>query len=291
MVLALAAALLLLAAMGLRWEFTQRHDATADVRMQLRLLPNGAFVKPMVMGYHHVAADLLWLNIVQVLGEREVRQADYEWLFHALDVATTLDPHYVYAYDVGGVVLAELAGRVDWSNTLLEKGLAANPESWRLPFQLGFNSFFHQKNYIRAADYMAIAARLPGRPAYVPELAARLYVEGKQPSLALDFLDVMERQTDDAQVLAVLERRKAEVILERDLTILEEAIQGYTARVGRGPESFDELIDAGDLAAIPVEPFGGAYRLDAAHGTVVSTTHQNRMHLHHAPDGSISSLE
>ncbi len=285
-----AALLLLLASMGLRWEFTQRHDAVADVRTQLRLLPNGSFVKPMVLGYHHMAADLLWLNIVQVLGEREVRQADYEWLFHALDVTTTLDPHYVYAYDVGGVVLAELAGRVDWSNALLEKGLAANPEAWRLPFQLGFNAFFHQQDYVRAADYMAIAARLPGRPAYVPELAARLYVEGKQPALAMDFLDVMERQTDDVHVLAVLERRKADVILERDLTILEEATQGYKARKGRGPKSFDELIQAGDLAAIPVEPFGGAYRLNPEHGTVVSTTHQTRMRLHHALDGSITSL-
>jgi len=274
----------------LRWEFAQRHDAMADARTQLRLLPNGAFVKPMVLGYHHAAADLLWLNIVQVLGEREVRQADYEWLFHALDVATTLDPHYVYAYDAGGVVLAELAGRVDWSNTLLEKGLAANPEAWRLPFQLGFNAFFHQQNYVRAADYMAIAARLPGRPAYVPELAARLYVEGKQPALALDFLDVMERQTEDVHVLAVLERRKAEVRVERDLTVLEEAVQGYTARMGRRPETFDALIHGGDLTALPVEPFGGAYRLDSERGTVVSTTHPNRLRLHHAPDGLITSL-
>jgi hypothetical protein len=290
MILGSAALLLLLASMGLRWEFTQRHDAIADARTQLRLLPNGSFVKPMLLGYHHVAADLLWLNIVQVLGEREVRQADYEWLFHALDVTTTLDPHYVYAYDVGGVVLAELAGRVDWSNELLTKGLAANPEAWRLPFQLGFNAFFHQRDYLVAADHMALAARLPGRPAYVPELAARLYVEGKQPALALDFLDVMERQTDDAHVLAVLERRKAEVIVERDLTLLEEAVQRYRARVRRGPDTFDELIGAGDLVAIPVEPFGGAYLLDAAQGTVISTTHQNRLRLFHAPDGSMTSL-
>ncbi len=291
MVLALAALLLLLAAVGLRWDFTQKHDAIADARTQLRLLPNGSFVKPMVLGYHHVAADLLWLNIVQVLGEQAVQQADYEWLFHALDVVTTLDPHYVYAYDIGGVVLAELAGRVDWSNRLLEKGLAANPEAWRLPFQLGFNAFFHQQDYIRAADYMAIAARLPGRPAYVPELAARLYVEGKQPVLALDFLDVMAQQTDDAQVLAVLERRKAEVVLERDLAMLEEAVQRYTARMARHPDTFDMLIQAGDLEFLPIEPFGGAYRLDAAHGTVVSTTHQNRMRLHHAPDGSMTNLK
>lgn len=289
--LSLVATLLLLAAIGLRWESAQHHDGIADVRSQLRLLPNGDLVKPMVLGYHHVAADLLWLNIVQVLGEREVRHADYEWLFHALTVATTLDPHYVYAYDVGGVALAELAGRVDWSNALLEKGIEANPEAWRLPFQMGFNAFFHQQEYVRAAGYMAIAARLPGRPAYVPELAARLYVEGHQPALALDFLDAMARQTGDVQVLAVLERRKAEVIVERDLVVLEEAVQGYTARVGRGPETFDALIQAGDLAAVPVEPFGGAYRLDSERGMLASTTHPQRMRLHHAPDGSIISLK
>ena len=288
--LGLAAALLLLASIGLRWESAQRHDGVADARVQLQLLPSGEFVKPMVLGYHHVAADLLWLNIVQVLGEREVRHADDEWLYHALNVVTTLDPHYTYAYDVGGVVLAELAGRVDWSNALLEKGMAANPGAWRLPFQLGFNAFFHQQDYVRAADDMAIAARLPGRPAYVPELAARLYVEGQQPALALDFLDVMERQTDDVQVLAQLERRKAEVIVERDLTLLEEAVQRYTARMGQRPQTFETLIQAGDLAALPVEPFGGAYRLNAEHGTVVSTTHPTRLRLHHAPDGSIMSL-
>jgi hypothetical protein len=88
----------------------------------------------------------------------------------------------------------------------------------------------------------------------------------------------------------VLERRKAEVILERDLTVLEVAIQDYRTRVGRGPDTFDELISAGDLAAIPVEPFGGAYRLDAEHETVISTTHQNRLRLFHAPDGSMTSL-
>lgn len=289
--LGLVATLLLLAGIGLRWEFTQRHDGIADVRSQLQLLPHGDLVKPMVLGYHHVAADLLWLNIVQVLGEREVRHADYEWLFHALTVATTLDPHYVYAYDVGGVALAELAGRMDWSNALLEKGMTANPEAWRLPFQLGFNAFFHQQDYVRAAGYMAIAAQLPGRSAYVPELAARLYVEGHQPALALDFLEVMARQTDDVNVLAVLERRKAEVLVERDLIVLEEAVQTYTARVGRGPETFDAVIQAGDLVAVPVEPFGGAYRLDSKRGTVISTTHPQRLRLHHAPDGSITSLK
>ena len=288
--LALTAALLLLISIGLRWHFAQSHDEMADTRGQLRLLPNGDLVKPMLLGYHHVTADLLWLNIVQVLGEREVHRADYEWLSHALGVVTTLDPHYTYAYDVGGVVLAELAGRVDWSNAMLEKGVAANPGAWRLSFQLGFNAFFHQQDYVRAAEYMAVAARLPGRPAYVPELAARLYIEGKQPALALDFLDVMERQTDDVQVLARLQRRKAEVILERDLVLLEEAVLRYTDRTGQRPQTFEALVQTGDLIAIPPEPFGGTYRLDAERGTVVSTMHPNRLRLYHAPDASFATL-
>ena len=106
-VLGLAAVLLLLASIELRWEFAQRYDVRSEAQQQLRLLPTGDAVKPLVLGYHHVAADLLWLNIVQVLGERDVRQADYAWLFHALQVVTSLDPRYVYAYDVGGVVLSE----------------------------------------------------------------------------------------------------------------------------------------------------------------------------------------
>lgn len=286
----LAGLLLLGLCVGLQGLLSQRMDKAAMVREELRHLPRGEVLKPMMLGYGHLAADVLWLNILQVLGEREVHASDYEWLSHALDVVTTLDPHYVYAYDVGGVVLAELAGRVDWSNALLEKGLAANPDAWRLPFQLGFNAFFHQQDYVQAADYMARAARLPGRPAYVPELAARLYVEGKQPVLALHFLDVMIAQTQDVSVLAVLERRKAEVIIERDLEVLDRAVQGFVQRMGHLPASVQELVRAGLLVSIPVEPFGGTYVIDPAHQSATSSTRPQRMHLHRAPDGAIARL-
>jgi hypothetical protein len=275
--------LLLLASIGLRWEFAQQHDVRTETQQQLRLLPTGAVVKPLVLGYHHVAADLLWLNIVQVLGEREVKQADYAWLFHALQVVTTLDPQYVYAYDIGGVVLSEWAGRIDWSNELLLRGVAANPDAWRLPFQLGFNAFFHEQDYVRAAQHMARAAALPGRPAYLPELAARLYVEGKQPALALAFLEAMMRQTEDPQLLAVLAQRQAEVIIERDIELVTQAVTRYRDRTGQVPSSLHELVRSGDLAVIPLEPFGGTYEWDTARESVVSSTHPNRLRLHHAP--------
>jgi len=60
--------------------------------------------------------------------------------------------------------------------------------------------------------------------------------------------------------------------------------------MGRGPEIFLALIQAGDLMVLPVEPFGGAYHLDSENGTIVSRTHPQHMRLHHAPNGSIISL-
>ena len=133
------AGLLLGTVVLLQLELEQRSGGRIAKLEQLRLLPRGEVLRPALLGYHHVGADFLWLRVVQVLGDRVVRDKDYEWLYHALDVITTLDPKYVYAYDAGGTVLAELAERVDLSNRLLEKGLAPNPNSWQIPFRLGFN--------------------------------------------------------------------------------------------------------------------------------------------------------
>src|SRR5262249_29207353 len=150
-----------------------------------RYLPPGDVLKSALLGYSQAGGDLLWLQIVQVMGADKVNAQDYEWVHQALDVVTTLDPYFVEAYDLGGVLLAELAGRADWSNALLEKGIAANPSSWRLPFVQGFNYFFHLGEYARAAAAMAQAARVPGSPSYLPELATRLFVQAHDPQAAL----------------------------------------------------------------------------------------------------------
>jgi hypothetical protein len=43
-------------------------------------------------------------------------------MYHALDVLTTLDPQYAYAYCAGGIILGDLATRPDLSTRLLEMG-------------------------------------------------------------------------------------------------------------------------------------------------------------------------
>jgi len=238
------------------------------------------------MGFHHLVADLIWLNIVQVLGEQVITEQDYEWLHHALDVVVTLDPQYSYVYDAGGTVLAELAHRVDWSNRLLEKGVEANPAVWRIPFVLGFNYFFHLHDYVRAGEYMGRAARIPGRPLYVDTLAARLYVEGGSPSLALSYLESMIEQTTDPVLQKIYTERHKEVLIDRDLRILDQAVVRYREAVGATPQDLSDLEKKGFLRTIPDEPFGGKYRIDVRSGKVISSTHPERLRLHRHDDAT-----
>jgi hypothetical protein len=282
--LGLAATVLFVTVLSLQTALDQRQDDQAGRMESLRLLPRGEVLRPALLGFHHLGADLIWLQIVQVLGNHVVTEKDYAWLFHALDVVTTLDHQYSYAYDAGGTILAELAHRVDWSNQLLEKGSKANPTSWRIPFVLGFNHFFHLHDYVKAAEYMGQAAKIPGRPLYVDTLAARLYVEGGSPTLALSYLESMIEQTKDPALREIYGERYKEVVIVRDLDVLSRAIERYRAQVGTIPQRLADLVKAGFLFAIPEEPFGGEYRLDARSGAVSSSTHPERLRLYRPED-------
>ena len=261
-------------------QLEQSRDRTAIQIEKLAVLPPGDYLKPILLGYHHLGADILWLRLVQVLGKRSSTPQDYEWLYHALDVITTLDPLYTHAYQVGGIVLTELARRVDLSNRLLEKGLEGNPTAWQVPFFLGYNHFFFLLDYRRAADYMAHAARLPGHPPHTAQLAARLYAQAGNPETAMEFLDAMRRQTKDEHVKEVLEVRMKEVIIERDIRLLEEAVRRFTQRERRPPATLAELVGRGILRALPPEPFGGVYRLASKTGEITSSTHPERLRVY-----------
>lgn len=255
----------------------QRLDRDVTHIEELAQLPRGEYLKPMLLGYQHAGADVLWLQLLQVLGKKKTSADDYEWIYHALDVITTLDPQYDYAYYVGGVVLANLAHRTDLSNRLLEKGFDANPTVWNLPFLLGYNYYFILGDSAKGAEYMAAAARLPGGPSYLPGLASRMYAEASSPEVALQLLRALWLQTQDQEMRQVLESRAKEIIIERDIQALESARDAYREKHGRLPRVLDDLVTSGEVHQIPDEPFGGAYSLDAQTGEILSSSHPKRL--------------
>jgi hypothetical protein len=255
----------------------KRQDRTVAQIETLAQLPKGEYLKPALLGYHHLGADLLWINLLQVVGKKRNSHDEYEWIYHALDVITTLDPQYAYAYYVGGNILGDLAQRPDLSNRLLEKGADANPQVWFIPFLLGYNHYFFLGDPAKGAEYTMRAASLPDRPAYLPGLATRMAAEAGSPGTALAFLEARLRQTQDAGEREFFANRMREVIIERDLRALEHAVEIYVTQHRVSPKTLHDLTVTGILPVLPDEPFGGHYQLDPKTGGVTSSTHPNRL--------------
>lgn len=277
-VLGMAGLVLVLAIHALQVQLDQRLAATPKLQ-RFMYLPQGEYLKAAVLGYEHFVADFLWLQAIQAMGERKVTDEAGQWIYHALDVITTLDPLFVRVYAAGGIALTTLVTMPEESNRLLQKGMSHNPDVWELPFLLGFNYYFELHDDLRAAEYIARASRLPKAPAYLAPFAARLYVSARDPEDAVVFLAQVYAQTIDENMKRVLERRLKEVMVERDLQLLEEAISRYRARNKRAPEHLEDLVRSGLLRELPREPFGGHYLHDPLTGTVRSSEVKERLQM------------
>jgi hypothetical protein len=180
-------------------------------------LPSGKILKVAALEFDMVAADLLWLQALQFIGERGQTAVNDNGLYHAIDRVTDLDPAFSYAYQVGGISLSVLSDQIDWSNAILNKGIQNNIKDWNIPLLLAFNYFYHLRDYARAAHYVEQASRLEGSPPFLPFLAARFYSQGGDPQTAIFFLKGLFITTDNEKVREKLAQRILE--LEKEVTL------------------------------------------------------------------------
>lgn len=230
----------------------------------------------LAFGFRNLLADLTWFQAVQVAGNREMKPEDYRRLVVLLNAVANFDPRFEIPYILGGLIVGESPAHARDAIALLSRGRKAYPDDWRLPFYLGYTHYFVLSDPVAGGNAMADAARLPGGPAYLPRLAARMLSEGRNPDAALSFLAVMIRQENDSARRGVLERRFREVLVERDLQVLERAVEAYRSRTGVVPRDLSDLASAGLLAVLPEEPNGGRYRI-APDGSVYSDRTRQRL--------------
>jgi len=235
-----------------------------------------------------MAADLIWLKAVQHFGERKQTTEGYLWAYHAVDVLTDVDPKFSFAYQATGIVLGVWANLPRESIALLTKGMRHNPEVWQLPFYVGYDYFYEVHDPVQAAKYLRIASELPGAPAYLPKLAARMTVEAGDPDAALEFLQRLYQQLQDERLRESLVQRMKEVVAERDIRFLEEGVRRYKSRYGKRPANLNDLVTKGIIQQIPEEPLGGVYQLQASDGTVASTGLSQRLRVHRHYMGGVS---
>jgi tetratricopeptide (TPR) repeat protein len=139
---------------------------------ELALFPRGAWVRPLAFGFNELVADAAWLRALQYYGEHRISDRRYPYLETLFQTVTDLDPRFVNAYIFGALTLAEDEGQLERGLALLQRGMAANPESWWLVFEYGFLQYIHGNDPDRAGHWLARAARMEDSPPWVRRLAA-----------------------------------------------------------------------------------------------------------------------
>ena len=255
----------LLVSMGMSWRLLPLRDlpeSGQQVREVTGLLMAVSRRPEFAFGFRNVLADVVWLQAVQVAGNRKLTPTEFDRLYVLLNVGADLDPKFEMPYLLGGLVLGESPQHGRKALRVFERGKVTHPADWRFPFYMGFTHYFSLGDAVAGGGEMAEAARLPGSPAYLPGLASRMLAEAREPEAALALLEAIVAQETDPARRAVLERRIREVAVERDLLALERAVERYREKMGVAPEDLSALVREGILTAIPPEPHGGSYVID-----------------------------
>jgi tetratricopeptide (TPR) repeat protein len=265
--IALALALVLPFGFAGIWRLQHSIDAQRESLSQERddvLLRSGKLVKLMSLEYAPLLADVYWTRVVQYYGNKHVRgQANLQLLWPLLDITTTLDPNLLISYRFGAMFLSQAAptgaGRPDLAVQLIQRGIRANPDYWRLYEDLGFVYYFDLKDYQKASEAFLEGSKKPGAHLWMKVMAAKVAAEGESFETSVILWQDIYDSTPDPSVKenALLHLRLLKV--KEDCKHLDALADEYAKRYGKHPVRMGEMVQAGLLHGIPGDPLGFAY--------------------------------
>ena len=247
-----------------------RMDSARKGEKELLYLPNGKYLKAISLGHAPLVADLIYLWAIQYYSDYE-RADRYRYVEHVFgDVVAELDPRYLDPYWLGALILTVEAHELDRGLKLLDEGFANNPQQWILPYLAGWECD-HAGQYERAVGYFERAAEVPGAPAALLRLEAGMTARSGDLRGALKrWQAVLDNPRGDEEARAIAQRQIRGLTVQADLAQLTAAIEAFARREGHRPRSLHDLVSAGLVPELPLDPDGNPYAYDPATGEVSS---------------------
>jgi hypothetical protein len=247
----------------------ERRFATATASEEFLYLTSPAAATRLALSFDALVADFYWIRAIQYFGSTRLAPGgdrNYALLHPLLDLTTSLDPHFSIAYRFGAFFLSEPApggaGRPDLAVRLLEKAMRVHERRWEYPHDIAF-VFYRERDYRTAAQWFQRAADVPGAPTWLRPLAAVTLATGGDTALSRAvWKHLLESEADWLRQAAEYRLRQLDAI---DQTAqLERLVVEYERRLGRRPESWDDMIRARMLNRLPTDPAGFPYVLNPA---------------------------
>ena len=190
----------------------------------------------------------------------------YKNLATLLDITTTLDPDLVDAYRSGSCVFGGAGpvgpGQPEEALKLLDKGIAQHPRDWRLYFDKGFVYFWFLKDFKSAGEVWLMASRQPDSPPWMEGLSATAMTQGGAVETARVLWRRQYEDSSRADLRANAKNHLDSLQINEDLWTLEFFIERYKRRTGKAPSDYQDLVRAGLLRQLPLDPSGVPYSYD-----------------------------
>ena len=169
-------------------------------------LPSGRLLDHLSLGYRQVVADFVWFSAVQYYGDYRKGKHSLAYFEGLMNIVTTLDPNFVFAYVFTAWVLSEDLGEFDSGINMLRMGMKNNPTSWELPFEIGFLNFTNRADFELAGRYLELSSRMPGAPERAKRFAAFVYSKAGETESSIRLWEAYREYTDNPYLREMADR-------------------------------------------------------------------------------------
>lgn len=234
-----------------------RKQASSEIEVALPL-----FVQVFMAGGDRFLAANLG-NVRALIADTARMQPDqYKVLAKVQVDASWLNPAHEDNYYIAAAIMP-WNGQVEPAQTILRRASIARPFDYQPSFLYAFNLLQFKGDAAAASAWLRSAALKltdDDERLLMENFAARWLDRTEDLEVAAAVVESMAKQAKRKDFRVYLQQRAQRL---RDLLALRKAAAAFRTRTGEVPRSLDQLVSGGFMAALPVDPFGFGYALDA----------------------------
>ena len=231
---------------------------------------NGSRLKGFALGMEGLIADWYWVRSLQYIGDKMIKSgSDFQniddlsvlnprLLYPYLETATDLDPHFIAAYSYGAIVLPAIDPTK--AIAITEKGIANNPNEWRLYQHLGY-IYWRIGNYEKAAATYEKGSQIADAAPFMKMMAASMLTEGGSRDTSRKIFQRMLDDSDDQNIRLTMTLHLNEIDSLDERAAIDAALADFRQKTGRCASSLNEIFPMLRGIRLPGER---DFRIDAA---------------------------
>lgn len=231
--------------------------------IQVTMAAGDRYLAANLAGFRVLVAETQKMNDINFAVQAKLQQ-DIAWL----------NPGNEDNYYIANAVLP-WNGHLEATQYVLQRAMTGRPNDWSPVFYYAFNLYHFKRDPATAAQWLLKAAERPmseNDSVAVQNIAARWFEKGYQPSQAAALVEGIAEQSRSSGFKKYLYQRAQRI---RMLAKLQDTVAVYRARHGRAPKSLRELVTAGLLPALPVDPFGFGFMIDGDGNAILLNAPRN----------------